>query len=279
MMQDGRALQAGTSHYLGQKFAKAAEIKFQNAKGEIEYAYTTSWGVSTRLIGGLIMTHADDEGMVVPPKLAPHQIVIVPILDKGRADEVMAYARKLQEALAKQTYDDEKLRVRLDSRDKDSSDRYWEWTRKGAPLVCEIGPRDVDGNALMLRRRTKINTDEWKQAISADKFVAQVPAMLESIQDEMYAAAKKRLDENVNTSIKTVAQMEEYFAPNNAWIGGAGKVGFVIGKWCDDPAVEEKMKEMRISIRCLPIEQSGTQGACLITGKPATTDAIYARSY
>jgi prolyl-tRNA synthetase len=281
MMQDGRALQAGTSHFLGQNFAKSADIKFLGKDGKLAYAYTTSWGVSTRLIGGLIMTHADDEGMVVPPKIAPYQVVIVPIIkDQSKSDMVMAYIKELTTALSKQTYDGEKIRIKVDTRKKESVDKMWEWTRKGAPLICEIGPRDVDGRAMMLRTRNKINQSDWKQVVSCDDFVSSISERLTTIQKDLLETARKRLLSNQRTDIKTVEEMEAYFAQQNTWIEGEGqKVAFVRGKWCEDPETVEKMKEMKISIRCIPDDQNGKEGVCLLTGRPATLDVIYARSY
>lgn len=281
MMQDGRALQAGTSHFLGQNFAKSANIRFQNNEGKQEYAYTTSWGVTTRLIGSLIMTHADDEGMVVPPKIAPQQVVIVPIIkDKSQKEEILAYAHKLASALSSQIYDGEKLRVKVDERDKEAVDKMWEWTRKGAPLVCEVGARDIQNNGLMLRTRNKINTPDWKKVVSFDDFVQTASERLGTFHQELYQAADKRLKENQRTDIKTAEEMQAYFSHQNSWIDGSeGKVAFVRGKWCEDPETVEKMKEMKISIRCIPEDQTNEEGVCLLTNKKATLDVIYARSY
>lgn len=281
MMQDGRALQAGTSHFLGQTFAKSADIKFQNKNGELEYAYTTSWGVSTRLIGGLIMSHADDEGMVTPPVLAPYQIVIVPMLkDPTKSEAVMDYAKRLHLALAGQTAFGEKIRVKLDARDKSSTDKYWEWARKGVPLIVEVGPRDMDGNNVMVRERLKIGTPEGKEVVSFDGFVTDIANRLVRIQQTMFNVAKKRLEENIRTDIQTPEEMEKYFANQNVWLGSdKPKVAFVRGKWSGDEDTLEKMKQMRITIRCIPFDQSNTQGVCLISGKPATMDVIYARAY
>ena len=282
MMQDGKALQAGTSHFLGQNFAKSANITFVNKQNQPEYAYTTSWGVSTRLIGGVIMTHADDEGMVVPPKIAPYQIVIIPVV-KNPADEdaVMAYIDGIRKELSAQTPFGEKIRIKLDKRNKASVDKFWEWTRKGAPIILEIGKRDADANNLMVKERLKFGTDEAKQILSKDEFVASVAARLEQIQKQMFQKAKDRLFANIRTDIVTPEAFKAYFEQSNEWIedGKQGKVAFVRGKWSGDPQSEELLKAMKITIRCIPFDQSGTQDVCLLTGKPATMDVIYARSY
>ena len=281
MMQDGRALQAATSHFLGQNFAKSADIKFLGKDGKLQYAYTSSWGVTTRLIGGVIMTHADDEGMVTPPKIAPYQIVIVPIIkDESKKDEVMSYIMRLNEALSKQTYAGEKIRVKVDTRDRESVDKMWEWTRKGAPIVCEIGPRDVQNNSLMVRVRNKINTNEWKQIIKLDEFVSSASKLLENFHSDLFNAANAFLQENLRTDLKSSEELQEYFSKQNSWIGGQGqKVAFVRGKWSEDLESIEKMKEMKITIRCIPEEQTNTEGTCLLTNKKATLDVIYARAY
>ena len=281
MMQDGKALQAGTSHFLGQNFAKSANIKFQSSQGTQEYAYTTSWGVSTRLIGGLIMTHGDDEGMIVPPVVAPYQIVIVPLLkDKSKIDEVMDYAKKLKQALSEASFKGERVRVKLDDRQKESVDKMWEWTRKGTPLVIEVGPRDIQNNALMVRDRTKINLKEWKEIVSFDAFVTTVTERLANIQNNLLKQAEDRLNKNIKSDIQTPEEFEKYFSNQNVFVEGEKQsVTFVRGKWSGDNDIEEKLKSMKINIRCIPFEQSGTEGVCLVTGKPATIDVIYARSY
>ncbi|MDR2902522.1 MAG: proline--tRNA ligase [Lactobacillales bacterium] len=281
MMQDGRALQAGTSHFLGQNFAKSADIKFQNDQGGLEYAFTTSWGVSTRLIGGVIMSHADDEGMCVPPKIAPYQIVIVPIIkNEEHRDIVMPYISKLMDSLKEKSCWGEKIRVKLDDRNKESTDKYWEWTRKGAPIILEIGPKDVEKGSVMVRNRIKINTPEWKSFVPVAEFAASVSDRLAAIQNEMYAKAADRLTKNI-TTIETPAEMAQYFSNPNIWVETPDKptVAFVKGKWSGDAATIEKMKELKITIRCIPFEQSGSEGVCLISGEKATMDVIYARSY
>ncbi len=282
MMQDGKALQAGTSHFLGQNFAKSADIKFTNQNNELEYAYTTSWGVSTRLIGGTIMCHADDDGMVVPPHVAPYQIVFVPLIKKSEdSEKIMSYITNIQAQLKQQSAFGEKLRIKIDNRDKANVDKVWEWIRKGAPMVCEIGSRDVESNGLMVKERIFIGRPEGKKIVKADEFVASCGKRLEELQHLMFAKAQKRLQENIRTDITTPEDFAAYYANSNEWIEDdkQGKVAFVRGKWCGDTATEEILKAMKITIRCIPFDQSGTVGKCLLTGKDATMDVIYARSY
>lgn len=282
MMQDGKALQAGTSHFLGQNFAKSADIKFVNQNNEQEYAYTTSWGVSTRLIGGVIMSHADDEGMVVPPRIAPYQIIFIPLIKKNDdAAKIMAYIENIQAQLKNKTAFGERLRTKIDSRDKSSVDKVWEWVRKGAPMICEIGARDIENGGLMVKERIFFGQPEGKKILKTEEFAATVGERLEFLQHEMFKRAKERLEQNIRTDIKTPEEFAAYFANGNEWIedGKQGKVAFVRGKWCAEPATEELLKAMKITIRCIPFDQSGTTGKCLLTGKDATLDVIYARSY
>lgn len=282
MMQDGKALQAGTSHFLGQNFAKSADIKFVNQNNEQEYAYTTSWGVSTRLIGGVIMSHADDEGMVVPPRIAPYQIIFIPLIKKNDdAAKIMAYIENIQAQLKNKTAFGERLRTKIDSRDKSSVDKVWEWVRKGAPMICEIGARDIENGGLMVKERIFFGQPEGKKILKTEELAATVSERLEFLQHEMFKRAKERLEQNIRTDIKTPEEFAAYFANGNEWIedGKQGKVAFVRGKWCADPATEELLKAMKITIRCIPFDQSGTTGKCLLTGKDATLDVIYARSY
>lgn len=282
MMQDGKSLQAGTSHFLGQNFAKSADIKFVNQNNETEYAYTTSWGVSTRLIGGVIMSHADDEGMVVPPKIAPYQIVFVPLIKKSEdAQKITDYINQIKDKLKDERAFGEKIRVKIDTRDKASVDKVWEWIRKGAPMVCEIGMRDVENDALMVKERIFFGQSEGKKIIKSTEFISEAGKRLETLQNTMFERAKERLSANLRTDITTPEEFAAYFANSNEWIedGKQGKVAFVRGKWCGDPATEEILKSMKITIRCLPFDQSGSKGKCLLTGKDATLDVIYARSY
>ena len=252
MMQDGKALQAGTSHFLGQNFAKSANISFVNKNNQQEYAYTTSWGVSTRLIGGLIMTHADDEGMVVPPAVAPYQIVILPLIkNEADKDTILAYVEEIRKELRTKLPLGDKIRIKVDIRDKKPVDKFWEWSKKGAPVIVEIGMRDIEGNNLMIRERLKINTPEGKEVVNRDEFINTIEERLQKIQQQMFDNANNRLQQNIRTDIDTKEKFAEYFANSNEWIedGKEGKVAFVRGKWCADPQTEEILKAMKITIR------------------------------
>ena len=187
----------------------------------------------------------------------------------------------MQKQLKTQTAFGEKIRVKVDGRDKPSQDKSWEWIRKGAPMVCEIGARDVDSAGLMVKERIYLGKPEGKKIMSVADFSAQIGPRLEALQAEMFARAKARLQANIRTDITTPEAFAAYFANSNEWIedGKPAKVAFVRGKWCGDTATEEILKSMKITIRCIPFDQSGTEGPCLLTGKPATMDVIYARSY
>lgn len=277
MMQDGRALQAGTSHYLGQNFARAANIQFQSAEGKLELAHTTSWGVSTRLIGGLIMTHADDDGLVLPPRLAPEQIVIVPILrDETKRAEVLDYCYDLAADLEKHKFAGETLRVKIDRRDREAADKRWEWVKKGVPIVLEIGPKDIEKKCVALTRRLDLAAK--KTFPERDEFVSGAPAMLEDMQAAIFARAAKMRDGRMRADITTWDAFEKHFGKDSD--GGFDKnPGFVRAPWSGDEAeTEGKLKPLGVSIRCLPLEQN-VEGLCVITGRPAKFEAIFARAY
>ena len=281
MMQDGRALQMGTSHYLGETFSRSEDIQFQDSNGDLKYAHTTSWGVSTRLMGGLIMVHSDDTGLRVPPAIAPDQIVIIPILKDNAQDEtVLSYAAQLRDDLKTVTFRDQPVRVGLDDSPKKFSDKKWEWIKKGTPIVVEVGSRDVEKNNVAVRNR-------WENKPKADfmgrdAFIAQVSETLETIQSGLYKEAKERMDKNTATDITTPDAFEEYCATDNAFIDNEKKSpGFVRAPWSGDiPATLEILDPLKVTIRCLPLEQRDITGQkCVVTGQPATTEAIFARAY
>lgn len=277
MMQDRKALQSCTSHYLGQNFAKASNIKFSNKDGEIEYGYTTSWGMTTRVIGSLIMCHGDDDGVRLPPRIASKQIVIVPVIPKPEMEsEVLAYAEKIATQLRAQIFFGKPLTVFIDKRDRRGGEKNWEWIKKGVPLRIEVGPRDLESQTVMMARRD--NPHKQKESIAFQELPQQVVKALGEIQQRYYDQAKEFLESHLYRNIETFEQMKAFFKPKNEdkpEIHG----GFVLAKWCGDPGTEDLLSDIKVSIRCLPLKQSGTKGKCVITGRDAVLDAVFAKSY
>ena len=277
MMQDGRALQAGTSHYLGLTFAKAMNIQFQSREGKQEFAHTTSWGVSTRLLGALIMTHGDDNGMQMPPRIAPQQIVILPILREGaQNDAVIKYCKTLKTALQAQTFKGLPLRVRLDARDIQGSDKRWEWIKKGAPLLLEIGPRDVEGEKVCVTCRDQLSAG--KRFMARAEFLQNAVAELTAIQKALFDAALALRKSRLMMDIKDWAAFESYFKKDDDNSFSSGQ-GFVRAKWSGNEASLAKLDPLGVTVRCIPFDQDGKTGPCVLTGKPATQDIIFARAY
>ncbi len=277
MMQDGKALQAGTSHYLGQNFSRAAEIRFQTKEGGHDYVHTTSWGVSTRLIGGLIMTHADDIGLKLPPRLAPQQIILVPIIRNEEDKEtVIAYCKALQQELKTIDFGGEKIRVQMDVRDMPAVDRKWQWVRKGVPLVLEVGPRDVAQKAVMYIRRDRL--EEKQPAQDREHFLTNIASLLQQIQDGMLAVAKDIRKARTRTDIKNLKELREYFAGSGEDSFGENK-GFVLAPWCGDSGTEDVLKDLGVTIRCIPLDEQAVEGACVLTGRSAKFMVVFARSY
>jgi prolyl-tRNA synthetase len=277
MMQDKKALQAGTSHYLGQNFSKAFNIRFNNKDSQLEYGYTTSWGITTRLIGALIMTHSDDDGLRLPPRVAPYHAVIIPILNKPeKANEVLAYAAKLKEELSRHSFFGRSLAVHIDNRDLRGGEKNWEWIKKGVPLRIEVGPRDIDSQTCVVSRRDQ--TSAQKANLSVQNFGVQIVDILNQMQQGYYQNALNLQRANTRTDITSFEELKAYFTPKNEdkpEIHG----GFVLAKWSGDPESVEKLADLKITIRCMPLKQSGTEGRCILTGKPATLDVIFAKSY
>lgn len=277
MMQDRKALQAGTSHYLGQNFAKGSGIKFLNQAGEIEFAYTTSWGVSTRLIGSVIMTHSDDDGLRLPPKIAPKHVVIIPVVPKPETEAaVFEYAESIAKELRAQSFDGIPVEVVVDRRDIRGGDKSWEWIKKGIPVRLEVGPRDIDSRQVVLYRRDKGVRD--KSFVSKDEVVSTIGSMLVDIQRSYFEQAKAFRDAHINRDITTFDEFKAFFTPRNESkpeIHG----GFVLAKWGGGQDALDKLAALKVTVRCLPFEQTGTEGRCVITGRPAVKDAIFAKAY
>ena len=281
MMQDRKALQGGTSHFLGQNFAKASEIKFLDQAGILQHAWTTSWGVSTRLIGALLMTHADDDGMVVPPRLAPTHVVILPILPKPEcAAVVMEACEKLAARLREVSYVGGTLEVEVDRRDLRGGDKMWSWVKKGAPLRVEIGPRDLEQGVVSVSRRDRGVKE--RTAMSADALVAGVVSLLDEMQQSMFAKAKAH--EVANTrSIDDPKEFRAFFTalkPESEGVPTEIHGGFALSRFAMDPMEESKLKdELGVTVRCIPLDGQDDPGQCILSGKPAKRRVVFAKAY
>jgi len=282
MMQDGKALQMGTSHYLGQNFAKSADVKFLNQNGQLEYVHATSWGVSTRLIGALIMTHSDDNGLVLPPKLAPIQVVIVPIYKTPEEQaRTTAEAQAVAAELRKQG-----LLVKVDDREgMQPGAKYYEWERKGVPVRIEVGPKDLEKGSLCVVRRFVLEKEgeseqdlrkRKKQFLPRAEAIAGMPALMDVLQKELLERARA-MREKKTRIIDTIEDFEAYFK------GEGG--GFAWVHWAGTHEDEDTMaKRFETSIRCIPFEDQIPEaargaGTCILTGKPSAQRVLMAKAY
>jgi prolyl-tRNA synthetase len=283
LMQDRKALQAGTSHFLGQNFAKASDIKYLSAAGQLEHAWTTSWGMTTRLIGAMVMVHSDDDGLILPPKLAPVHVVIMPVTFK--ADDpsaVMNYCHKLADDLRVIPYHGRRIEVEIDTRDMRGGDKVWAWIKAGVPIRLEVGPRDMAADSVFLGRRDKPHKD--KAAMKRGEFVSGASAMLDEIQSTIAKRAREFRDKHTRI-IDDQKEFRAFFTPKNAEqpeIHG----GFAISHFCGDPAVEVQVKdELGVTVRCIPLpgQVKGADpkepGKCIITGKPSPQRVVWAKAY
>lgn len=264
LMQDGKALQAGTSHFLGQNFAKAFDVKFQDKSNNYDYVWATSWGVSTRLVGALVMAHSDDDGLVLPPKIAPLQVVIVPIFNKDV--EAQAKIRKVLEDLTS-SLRASGVRVKFDDDDNTRSGwKFAEYELKGVPVRIALGARDLENNVAEVARR---DTKE-KASVSLDGLAADIQQLLKDIQSNMYQKALQFRTDNttkVDTWDDFVKTLDE-------------KSGFVSAHWDGTPETEEKIKELsKATIRCIPLNNEQEEGKCVLTGKPSKERVLFARAY
>ena len=280
MMQDRKALQAGTSHFLGQNFAKASGIRFSDEKGGLEHAWTTSWGVSTRLVGAMIMSHADDDGMVCPPRLAPAHVVIIPVVHKPEdRQRVMDWCQALAKDLRAQTYDGVPVRVELDGRDLRGGDKVWQWIKKGVPLRLEVGPRDIDKDSVFMARRDR--GPKEKASVARGELVATIGTLLQEMQDGLYARALAQREANTRV-IDSKDDFYAYFTPPASKdpneptpIHG----GFALTHFGGDVEVEKKIKDdLGVTVRCIPLAD-GEPGVCPFSGKPSPKRVVWAKSY
>ena len=259
LMQDGRALQGGTSHYFGQNFTKPFDVKFQNKNGEQEYAYQTSWGISTRLIGAVIMAHGDNRGLKLPPLVAPIQAVIVPIAQQKEG--VLEATNKLKDKLS------QKFRMKLDDRDNYSVGyKFNDWEMRGVPVRIEMGPRDIEnGEAVLVRRDTS-----EKISVKLEDIEEKLEELLKDIQKSMYDVCKKRVEEKTTTA-KTMEELKKNLDENQ---------GYVKTMWCGNQECEDKVKEVTgAPSRCMPFEQEHISDTCVCCGKPATKMVVWGRQY
>ena len=263
LMQDGKALQMGTSHFLGQNFAKAFDVKFQTKEGKLEYVWATSWGVSTRLMGALIMAHSDDEGLVLPPNLAPFQIVIIPIY---KTDEERARVQEKAFEI-KKTLEKNNISVKFDDRDTHKPGfKFAEWELKGVPLRIGIGPRDIENGTIELARR---DTKE-KSVINIEGIDIFIKNLLEEIQSAIYIKAKSFRD----SSIHKVDSWDEFTKVLEE------KAGFLSAHWDGTSETEEKIKNLtKATIRCIPLNNEQEVGTCVLTGNPSSQRVLFAKAY
>ena len=272
MMQDRKALQAGTSHFLGQNFSRAQEIMFQAENGEREFAWTTSWGVSTRLVGALIMTHSDDDGLIIPPKLAPAHVVILPIYrDDSQRGSVLDYVDTLRSELQTRRYAGAPVRVEIDDRDVRGGEKKWHHVKRGVPIRLEVGPKDIEKGSVFMGRR-----DQPKSiGIGRDELVANIGDLLGQIQQGLYDRAS-RLREDNSTVIRDVDSFRDFFtAESENDIHG----GFAYCHFNDENELEPLLKELKVTVRCIPRADNDEAGECFFSGKPAAKQAVFAKAY
>jgi prolyl-tRNA synthetase len=263
LMQDGKALQAGTSHYLGQNFAKAFDVKFANKEGKQDYVWATSWGVSTRLIGALIMTHSDDNGLVLPPNLAPIQVVIVPIFrNEEQLEAINQKVAEIQKALQQKN-----ISVKYDNRDTQKPGwKFNEYELKGVPLRIAIGPKDLENGTVELARRDTLT----KEVIAVDAVVDRIEHLLDAIQTSLFQKAANFRDSHI-TPVDDYTTFKELLET---------KGGFLSAHWDGTPETEEAIKqETKATIRCIPINNTPENGQCIYSGKPSTQRVLFAKAY
>ncbi len=274
MMQDRKALQAGTSHFLGQNFSHAQEIKFLDQNNEITYAWTTSWGVSTRLIGGLLMTHSDDDGLILPPRLAPKHVVILPIFrNDDERSQVLPYCESLKLELEAQSYNGGKVQVLLDTRDLGGGVKSWQHIKRGVPIRAEVGPRDLAENKVFVSRRDKGKLG----GIDRAKFIAMLPGELADMQDGLFQKALELRRTNTRT-IDNLDDFRAYFTPKNQdkpELHG----GFALCHWAETPEVAKILADLKVTVRCIPIDSQDDPGTCIFTGQPSAGRAVFAKAY
>jgi prolyl-tRNA synthetase len=277
MAQDRKAIQAGTSHFLGQNFARASNIRFQNREGKEEYGWTTSWGMTTRMVGTLVMTHGDDDGIILPPRIAPTQIIILPVAPKEETRaQVFEACDRLARDLRNVRFHEEPIEVEIDRRDLGGGVKTWEWIKKGVPLRVEIGPRDLQTDSAVVSRRDQ--PVKTKTSMKLPELVARAADILDEIQKTLYQRALDFRDAHTRV-INSRDEFYDFFTPKNS---GKPEIhgGFALADWNGSRGIEEQVKEdLKVTIRVIPFGGSGGSGRCIFTGEPSTGRAIWAKSY
>ncbi len=271
MTQDRKALQAGTSHFLGQTFSRSCGIQFSNIQGEREYGWTTSWAVTTRLIGGLVMTHSDDDGLILPPRIASAHVILIPIVhNEETKGPVFKFCDDLAKRLRALHYEGDPLTVIVDKRDLRGGEKNWSWIKKGAPIRLEVGPREMEAGKVSLARRDKGHKDTL--SLTLHELEATLVSILADIQKTLLLRATQFRNKNT-VRIETKKEFYDFFATED-------KGGFAICSWSEDPEVEKQLKEeLGVTPRCIPLDYAPEPGTCPFTGKPSQRKVIFARAY
>lgn len=273
MVQDRKAIQAGTSHFLGQNFSKSQNISFAGRDNTQQLAWTSSWGVSTRMIGTLIMMHSDDDGLICPPRVAPQQVVIIPVTPKqADPEEIFSHCDALAERLRSLKFHNDSVRVIVDKRDIGGGAKKWEWIKKGVPIRIEIGPKDIEKGTVCVQLRT--NSVQDKEFIAEEELVSSLCSQLQQIQDELLSKAESFRDRHIRTA-STMQELVDNFS-------GEGDADWMLVPWQASPEQEEELaKKLRITIRCIPSGSmgKGESAPCILTGTPTTQRVLWARSY
>ncbi len=270
MMQDRKALQTGTSHFLGQNFSKSCGIQFRNEEGNQEYGWTTSWGTTTRLIGAMIMAHSDDDGLVLPPRVASAHLAIIPIIHSEEVRvKITRYCEELATRLRNIQYEGQSLRVIIDLRDLRGGEKTWDWIKKGVPLRLEVGLREIEAGQLRICRRDQPHKERVPFSMEG------VISLLEEMQANFLAKATELRDRHT-VPINDKKEFYEFFTAKGEEIHG----GFALSHWNGDPAIEAKIKEdLNVTIRCIPLHLKPEEGRCIFTGERSPTPVIFAKAY
>ena len=277
MMQDRKALQAGTSHFLGQNFAKSSGIQYLSKEGVLETAWTTSWGVSTRMIGGLIMTHSDDNGLVCPPKIAPVHVILIPVYRTEEEHVVILEAiRKLEKELRAQKFDGQPIKVKVDDRDMRGGDKGWQAIKQGIPVRVEIGPRDLAKGEVFVGRRDRGPKEKYSAPNA--QFVETIGETLTDIQATLYKRALEFRNENVK-KIDSLKDFEAFFGKGGDDEKGPATGGFALVHWNEAAIDHEILAKLKVTPRCIPLDRELEDGVCIFTGKPSKGRVVFAKSY